>query len=77
MRIVMGMVGLLIFGWGGLLLYYLASGHIPSRLQSVVHIWMRRDQGGDEGVNVALWVLFCAFAGAVLTIIGLSALISR
>ena len=77
MKIVMGIVGLLIFGWGGLLLYYLVSGHMPPQLRSVVHIWVRADKGGNEGVNVALWILFCAFAGAVLTIIGLSTLITR
>lgn len=77
MRIVMGIVGLLIFGWGGLLLYYLVSGEMPARLQSVVHLWVRLDKGGDDGINVALWVLFCSFAGAVLTIIGLSSLIAR
>ena len=77
MRIAIGVAGLLIFAWGGLLLYYLASGRVPPRLHPIIRVWVRRGEAGDVGVNIALWALFSVLAGAVLTIIGLSALMNH
>jgi hypothetical protein len=77
MGIVMSVAGLAIFGWGGLLLYYMASGRIPPRLRPLVRVWVRRDEPGDDGANVALWAIFSVLAGSVLTIVGISALIGH
>lgn len=77
MGIVMSLAGLAIFGWGGLLLYYMASGRMPPRLRPFVWVWVWRDEPGDEGANVALWAIFSLLAGSVLTIVGISALIDH
>jgi len=77
MGIAMSVAGLVILGWGGLLLYHLASGRMPPRLRPFVRVWVRRDQPGDDGANVALWAIFSLLAGTMLTIVGFSFLMGR
>jgi hypothetical protein len=62
MGIVMGVAGLAIFGWGGLLLYYMAFGRMPPRLRPFVRAWVWRDGPGYEGAYVALWAIFSSLA---------------
>jgi hypothetical protein len=76
MKIAMGVAGLLVLGWGGLLLHYLVAGRIPLRIRRVVFLWVPERWVGDETTNVALWALFSVMAGAFLTIVGVSALIA-
>ena len=65
-----GMLGLLVFLVGGVLLYHLGAGRVPKLLKPVANVWV--SAGYDpKWVSVGLWVLFALLAGAMLLFIGI------
>lgn len=67
---IIGMVAILIYGAGGVLLYHLGAGRVPSTLRPLADVWVQR--GYDpKWINFGLWVLLALLAVSMLLFLGI------